>query len=535
MRARAALFLTFAVTACTADMGYAPSSLPAPGPAPLPEGDRYTAVGTNPFVSTAHDPFATFAIDVDTASYDIFRRDVELGTLPSPASVRLEEYVNSFAYDYPVPAHDAAVPLTVSLGGAPALSRAGTSIVRIALQGKAPPPTQRLPANLVFLVDTSGSMKAEDRLPLVQLVLTSALDALLDGDTVAIVTYAGSTRVALSPTPAARRGEIQAAIASFAAEGTTAGAAGLDLAYAQAERAFIPGGFNHVLLCTDGDFNVGPSSDEALLALVRSKRDTGITLTVLGFGAGNLNDSMMEKVSNAGNGFYSVISSVSQARLYGSVQLMKTVEIIEAYRLLGYENRLIADASFRDDAVDGGELGSGHRVTALFEVVRTGGQVPTGEGVPEVVGGQPVIGARAVTAADALTVRVRYKAPMAGDADPAMEVSASLSPAALALGVEGDADTRFAAAVAEWAEILKQRPYADRTQLDTIEAVAVAQAGRDVGRAEFARLLGELVERRGLALLFVAHDRALVEMLADEVLELAGGRLRAADQDSGSP
>lgn len=504
MRARAALFLTFALTACTADMGYAPSSLPVPGPAPLPEGDRYTAVGTNPFVATAHDPFSTFAIDVDTASYDIFRRDVELGTLPSPASVRLEEYVNSFAYDYPVPAHDAAVPLTVSLGGAPALSRAGTSIVRIALQGKAPPPTQRLPANLVFLVDTSGSMKAEDRLPLVQLVLTSALDALLDGDTVAIVTYAGSTRVALSPTPAARRGEIQAAIASFAAEGTTAGAAGLDLAYAQAERAFIPGGFNHVLLCTDGDFNVGPSSDEALLAQVRSKRDTGITLTVLGFGVGNLNDSMMEKVSNAGNGFYSIISSVSQARLYGSVQLMKTVEIIardakvqvefnpahiEAYRLLGYENRLIADASFRDDAVDGGELGSGHRVTALFEVVRTGGQVPTGEGVPEVVGGQPVIGARAVTAADALTVRVRYKAPMAGDADPAMEVSASLSPAALALGVEGDADTRFAAAVAAWAEILKQSPYADRTQLDTIEAVAVAQAGRDVGRAEFARLL----------------------------------------------
>jgi Ca-activated chloride channel family protein len=167
MRARAALFLTFAFAACTADMGYAPSGLPVPMPAPLPEGDRYTAVGTNPFVTTAHDPFATFAIDVDTASYDIFRRDVELGRLPSPASVRLEEYVNSFAYDYPVPAHDAAVPLTVSLGGAPALSRAGTSIVRIALQGKAPPPTQRLPANLVFLVDTSGSMQGEDRLPLV--------------------------------------------------------------------------------------------------------------------------------------------------------------------------------------------------------------------------------------------------------------------------------------------------------------------------------------------------------------------------------
>jgi Ca-activated chloride channel family protein len=502
MRAHAALFLTFALTACSADMSYAPTQ--GVGPAPLPEGDRYTAVGTNPFVTTAHDPFSTFAIDVDTASYDIFRRDVERGTLPSPASVRLEEYVNSFAYDYPVPAHDAAVPLTVSLGGAPALSRAGTSIVRIALQGKAPPPMQRLPANLVFLIDTSGSMQGEDRLPLVQLVLTSALDALVEGDTVAIVTYAGSTGVALPPTPAARRSDIQAAIADFAAGGSTAGAAGLDLAYAQAERAFIPGGFNHVLLCTDGDFNVGPSSDEALLAQVRSKRDTGITLTVLGFGVGNLNDSMMEKVSNAGNGFYSVISSARQARLYGGVELMKTVEIIardakvqvefnpahvEAYRLLGYENRLIADASFRDDTVDGGELGSGHRVTALYEVVRAGGQVPTGEGVPATVGGQPVIGARTVTAEDALTVRVRYKAPMAGDADPATEVAASLSPAALALGVEGDADTRFAAAVAAWAEILKGSPYADRAQLDAIEAVATAQAGRDAGRAEFARLL----------------------------------------------
>lgn len=503
MRARAALFLTSALTACSADMSAsAPPGMP--GPAPLPDGDRYTAVGTHPFVTTEHDPFSTFAVDVDTASYDIFRRDVERGGLPQPASVRLEEYVNSFAYDYPVPAHDAAVPLTLSLGGAPALSRAGTSIVRIALQGKAPPPTQRLPANLVFLIDTSCSMQGEDRLPLVQLVLTSALDALVAGDTVAIVTYAGSTGVALPPTPAERRGDIERAIDGFVAGGSTAGSAGLDLAYAQAEQAFIPGGFNHVLLCTDGDFNVGPSSDEALLAQVRSKRDTGITLTVLGFGVGNLNDSMMEKVSNAGNGFYSVISSARRARLYGGVELMKTVEIIArdakvqvefnpahiaAYRLLGYENRAIDDASFRDDTVDGGELGSGHRVTALYEVVRVGGQVPTGEGVPATVGGQPIIGARTVAAEDALTVRVRYKAPMAGDADPATEISASLSPAALALGIEGDADTRFAAAVAAWAEILKQSPYADRAQLDAIEAVATAQAGRDAGRAEFARLL----------------------------------------------
>ncbi len=429
---------------------------------------------------------------------------MERGTLPDPASVRVEEYVNAFAYDDPVPAHDAPTPFTISLGGGAAFDAAGTAIVRVGLQAKASRPTERVPANLVFLVDTSCSMQGTDRLPLVQLVLTHTLDALADDDSVSIVTYAGATRVALPATRVADRARIQAVIDDLAASGGTAGAAGIDLAYAEAERARIPGGLNHVVLCTDGDFNVGPSSDDALLALIRSKRASGVTLAVLGFGAGNLNDSMMEKVSNAGDGFYSVISSASQARLYGRTRLLQTADVIArdvkvqvefnpahiaAYRLLGYENRLIDDAAFRDDRVDGGEVGSGHHVTALYAVVRAGAEVPDAPGAPAVRDGQPVLAARSVAAADALTVRVRYKRLADGDDDPAAEVRASLSPAAFALESAGDPDTQFAAAVAAWAEILKESPYADRSQLDAITSVAEAQAGRDAQRAEFARLL----------------------------------------------
>jgi Ca-activated chloride channel family protein len=503
MRVRTALLVTLALPACSMS-GLDAGAPPAPQPVARGGGDRYTAVGTNPFVRTDFDPFSTFAVDVDTASYDIFRRDVERGALPDPASVRVEEYVNSFAYDYPVPAHDAPTPFTLSLGGGSAFTEAGTAIVRVGLQAKASRPSERVPANLVFLIDTSCSMQGTDRLPLVQLVLSHTLEALADDDSVSIVTYAGSTRVALPATPAANRAEIQAVIDAFAADGSTAGGAGLDLAYAEAERARIPGGLNHVVLCTDGDFNVGPSSDEALLEKVRSKRASGVTLAVLGFGEGNLNDSMMEKISNAGDGFYSVISSATQARLYGRTQLLQTADVIArdvklqvefnpahiaAYRLLGYENRLIDDAAFRDDRVDGGEVGSGHRVTALYEVVRAGAAVPVAAGAPAVRDGQPVLAARSVAADDALTVRVRYKRLEDGDDDAAAEVRASLSPAALELQSAGDPDTKFAAAVAAWAEILKQSPYADRSQLDAIEAVAQAQAGRDEARAEFARLL----------------------------------------------
>ncbi len=502
MRALLLLPLPLALVACGYDeatSGAFPASFGAPAPA---MGDRFTAVGTNPFVDVAHDPFSTFAIDVDTASYDIFRRDVERGGLPQAASVRVEEYVNSFAYDYPTPAAGAAVPFAIDLGASAAITSTRTSIVRIGIQGRAPHPQQRLAANLVFLIDTSGSMQGEEKLGLVQAVLRSAVGSLQSGDTVSIVTYAGSVGVALAPTD--DRDDMLDAIDDFEAGGGTAGGQGIQLAYDQARAAFIQGGFNHVLLCTDGDFNVGPSSDEELVDLIKAQRASGITLTVLGFGAGNLNDSMMEKVSNAGNGFYSVISSVSQAQRYGSTHLFQTVELIardvkvqvemnpahvEAYRLLGYENRMLLDHEFADDRVDGGEIGAGHRVTALYEIVRAGEAVPTNQQAPDRVTGAAVTGPRTVGAGEALVVRVRYKAPGAGDGDAASEVSTTLAPAALAAGSAGDPDTTFAVALAAFAEILKGSPYAEPSKLDAIQAVLDAQASRDADRAELAALV----------------------------------------------
>ncbi len=284
----------------------------SPGRGTLPPsnaGDKYVAVGTNPFVTTSHDPLSTFAVDVDTASYDIFRRDVNLGTLPQPASVRLEEYVNDFPYDYPAPAAADSNPFTISLGAAAGMFDRGTALLRVGIQAFDPPPAQKRPANLVFLVDVSGSMQSEDKLPLVQRLLRDTLEILAPTDQVSIVTYAGDTRVRLGPTPVSDSARITDVIDGLSAGGSTYGAGGLTLAYEQARAAFIDGGINHIVLCTDGDFNVGPSSTTELLAIVKQQRDSGVTLTALGFGIGNLNDQMMEAISDAGNGIYGMISS----------------------------------------------------------------------------------------------------------------------------------------------------------------------------------------------------------------------------------
>jgi Ca-activated chloride channel family protein len=468
------------------------------------DGDNYSAPGTNPFVVTRHDPLSTFAADADTASYDIFRRDVETGFLPEPASVRLEEYVNSFDYEYEPPAADAAEPFSIHLSAAPGFFGLGTALLRVGIQGRLPS-TEKKPANLVFLVDVSGSMASADKLPLVKVVLSETLEVLEPADTVSIVTYAGSTGVRLVPTPVSNAAAIRAAISSLEAGGSTAGAAGIDLAYAQAEAGFIEGGTNHVLLCTDGDFNVGPSSTDELIRIIEERRRTGITLTVLGFGAGNLNDALMEGVADAGNGIYSVISSEDQAIEYANERMLANLEHIakdmkiqvefnpervHAYRLLGYENRAIADDDFRDDLVDAGEVGAGHAVTALYQMVPTGIDIPTGEGAPTPQDGMASTAEPGVSGDDWVLVRVRYKQPGAAETDPATEVTKLLRAEDVAAGyTELDADFRWALAVSAFAEILKQSPYADPARLDAIGAVvhdAEHQARSD--RAEFAAL-----------------------------------------------
>jgi len=467
-------------------------------------GDQYVAVGTNPFIATMYDPLSTFGADVDTASYDIFRRDVNLGALPQPDSVRLEDYVNDFSYDYPAPVADSAIPFQISLAAARNVFDRQTTLLRVGIQAVKPLPFQKRLANVVFLIDVSGSMQSADKLPLVQRIAVDALQVLAPTDTVSVVTYASGTSVRLGPTPVAQRDTIVNVINGLVAGGSTYGAGGLNVAYDQAAAGYIDGGINHVLLCTDGDFNVGPSSTADLLALVRSKRATGVTLTALGFGAGNLNDQMMEAVSNAGNGMYSMISSADQADNYAQNRLLSTLEHVAkdmkiqvefnpaqvtAYRLLGYEDRAIADTNFRNDAIDGGEVGAGHRVTALYELVLAGQTLALKPTQPAIETGPATDVPAEVAPADMVLVKVRWKGLDATDATPASEVSASLPPERCADSIStGDADLRWAAGIAAFAEILKQSPFADPTYLPEIDAVVQAQATRDGDRTEFSQL-----------------------------------------------
>lgn len=479
------------------------------------QNDKYTAVGTNAFVLAASDPLSTFAADVDTASYDIFRRDVGFGQLPMADSVRLEEYVNYFDYDYPAPdPTDEDVPFSISLEAAPSPFGPGTELLRVGIRGRALDETEKPPTNLVFLVDVSGSMGASNKLPLAKLILLEALQVLAPEDTLSIVTYAGATGVALPATPVSSKALIADTIKSFGAGGSTAGAAGIDLAYQQAESVFIEGGINHVLLCTDGDFNVGTASDSALVSLIEEKRKSGITLTVLGFGMGNLNDSMMEKITNAGNGTYSVISDSDQAISYVhhdllgamtfiakdmKLQVVFNPEQVHAYRLLGYENRAIADEDFTNDQVDAGEVGAGHTVTALYEVVLKGGTVPDILGVDAPAGdAPPFAGELVVEPQELVRVSVRWKHRTASEEDAAAETSAGLPLDQMADSVEaGSADLQWAIAVAAFAEILKGSPFADASNLPTIQSLIKANTQSDPDREEFEALMTAAIELLG--------------------------------------
>jgi Ca-activated chloride channel family protein len=486
-------------------------TLGADGGLGIDAGDKYTPVGTNPFVMTAHDPFSTFAADVDTASYDIFRRDASRGLLPAAASVRLEEYVNYFKYNYPAPAANSPYPFQISLAAANHVFDRATALLRVGVQAVYPPPFVKKATNLVFLLDVSGSMADPNKLPLVKELILATLDQLDDSDHVSLVTYSTTAQVVMTPTAMEKRADLAAAVQALAAGGSTAGADGLGLAYQQASAGFIPGGINHIVLCTDGDFNVGPSSTTELLSIVRAQRSTGVTLTALGFGSGNLNDAMMEAVADAGNGMYSVIIDSASAQEYAKEKILSTVnhvakdmklqvefnpDKVVAYRLLGYEDRDIADSNFRNDAIDAGEVGAGHRVTALYELVLAGGTVPMTAGAPVPDNGEPSTLPREVGPDDFVLVKVRYKAVDAIDTTPATEIAGSLPSALLTESFSAaDADLQWATAVAALAEILKGSPYADRSFLPMIQAIAAAQAGVDDDHAEFGTLLANIATK----------------------------------------
>lgn len=481
----------------------APTDLPdghtqfAASPAPMPpamaeSGDSFAAYDPNPLKVTAETPVSTFSVDVDTASWAWARGALNLGQMPDPASVRLEEMVNYFPYAYPAPDAGAA-PFLPDIAVMPTPWNRGTQLVRIGLQGRLPDPVARPPVNLVFLVDTSGSMAGPDRLGLLKYAFRQLLGQLGEADKVAIVAYAGSAGEVLAPTPATDRLAILAALDSLRAGGSTAGGDGLELAYRLAERMGGRGSVNRVVLATDGDFNVGLSDPEALAALVADKRQTGVYLSVLGFGRGNLDDALMQALAQNGNGVAAYIDSAAEARKVLAdqagaalfpiandvkVQVEWNPAVVAEYRLLGYETRALAREDFANDKVDAGDIGAGHQVTALYEITPVGS--PARRTDPLRYAAAPEGG----SLAEAGWLRLRYKAP--GET-----VSALIEAPIPAEAGGADEDARFAAAIAGFAQLLTGGRYLGGW--GWAEAVALADGARGEDafgyRAEAVRLM----------------------------------------------
>jgi Ca-activated chloride channel family protein len=426
----------------------------------------------NPATDPAKDRFSTFAIDVDTASYAIARRKILEGGLPPYQAVRAEEFLNYFDYAYPSPKSGA---FAVHMAAAPSPFAQGRHLLRVAVQGKRIDAKDRKPVHLVYLVDTSGSMQSADKIALVKKSLRLLTESLKSGDTVALCTYAGSVREVLPPTGVDGRARILAAIEDLTAGGSTAMASGIDLAYNLAQRTLVQGHVNRVIVLSDGDANVGATSHDEILKTIKKAKEKGITLSTIGYGNGNYKDTMMEQLANQGDGNYSYIDSESQARRVFSEQVGGLLEVIardvkiqvefdpkvvKEYRLIGYENRNIADKDFRNDKVDAGEIGAGHSVTAMYDVVLKS------------------------TAASPVIVRLRHKAPLGSDA--AAESVFEMNTSAIAGSFDGaPQDFRFAAAVTGFAEVLRQSPHTKGFGLGDVERLARAAAADRADQREF--------------------------------------------------
>lgn len=457
----------------------------------------------NDYLRVADQPLSTFSIDVDTASYANVRRFLQQGQRPPADAVRIEELVNYFPYHYAPPAGGA--PFAVALESAGAPWNPAHRLVRIGLKGREVSDAQRPPANLVFLLDVSGSMDEPNKLPLVKQSLRLLVNKLRPDDRVAIAVYAGASGLALPSTSAARKAEILDAIDRLEASGSTNGAMGIQLAYDLAKANFVPGGVNRVILATDGDFNVGTTSEGELVRLVQEKAKSGVFLSVLGFGMGNIKDSMLEQLADKGNGNYAYIDSLAEARKTlveqsgGTLQtIAKDVKIqvefnpavVAAYRLVGYENRLLAKEDFNNDKVDAGDIGAGHTVTALYEVVPVGVEPPV-TGSVDALKYQTVKAPNAKSQtpnnAEMLTVKIRYKEP-AGDVSSKLEFPLRDTGAAFA---SASPDFKFAAAVAAFGMVLRDSPHKGTSTMADVTAWGREGLADDTGgyRAEFLSLV----------------------------------------------
>jgi Ca-activated chloride channel family protein len=461
--------------------------------------EAYSHLEENPFFEVARAPLSTFSIDVDTASYSNTRRFLKDGQLPPKDAVRIEELVNYFSYDYPQPVGDAPFSVTAEISEAP--WNPSHRLVHIGLQGKRIHAEDMPPANLVFLLDVSGSMNEERKLPLVKSAMRMLAEQMTARDRVAMVVYAGSSGLVLPATGGDRKGEILAAIDRLEAGGSTNGGEGIQLAYKIAQENFIKNGVNRVILATDGDFNVGVTSEGDLVRLIEEKRQSGVFLSVLGFGTGNVKDSTMEKLADKGNGNYAYIDSLGEARKVLGEQIGSTLFTIAkdvkiqvefnpkqaaAYRLIGYENRLLRDQDFNDDTKDAGEIGAGHTVTALYEVVPFG-QKFENPGIDPLKYQQPVQSSDMANSNELMTVKLRYKEPTR---DESKLVSVSLADSKAKL-TNASENFKFASAVAAFGMLLRDSKYkADATYNKVLE-LARASTGADTQgyRSEFIQLV----------------------------------------------
>ncbi len=461
--------------------------------------ENYAHFDDNPLKRVADHPVSTFSIDVDSGAYSNARRMLNGGRLPVQDAVRVEEFINYFGYDYVAPS-DRSRPFNIITEVGPNPWNSKTHLLHVGLKGYEVPKSQIPASNLVFLIDVSGSMRSDDKIGLLKTSLKMLTRELRPADRISIVVYAGASGVVLEPVSGSEKGKIIAALDGLSAGGRTNGAAGIRLAYAMAEQAFVPDGINRVLLATDGDFNVGTTNFEALKDLVEEKRKTGISLTTLGFGTGNYNDHLMEQLADAGNGNYAYIDTLNEARKVLVEQMSATLQtiakdvkiqiefnpdVVAEYRLVGYENRMLAREDFNNDQVDAGEIGAGHTVTAIYEVALADS---AGQRV-DPLRYQKERSLEADRSGELAFLRLRYKAP---DGDISKLIEQPIRKADLKRNLtDTSVDFRFAAAVAGFGQLLRGGKYMEQFDYDDVRTLASGARGRDAFgyRGEFVTLV----------------------------------------------
>jgi Ca-activated chloride channel family protein len=476
--------------------------MPQPEPMPADEEnrDRIEDFKTNPIKSVTEDPVSTFSIDVDTASYSFTRRSLKEGFLPQADTIRVEEMINYFPYDWKGP-EDASTPFNTTVTVMPSPWNDHTKLMHVAIQGYDVKPAEQPRANLVFLLDVSGSMNEPDKLPLVKSAFRLLISKLNPEDTISIVTYAGDAGTVLMPTKVTERAKILSAIDNLSPGGTTAGEAGIREAYALAQQSFVQGGINRVMLATDGDFNVGQTDDEDLKRLIEEKRKTGVFLSVFGFGRGNLNDQMMQTIAQNGNGTAAYIDTLAEAEkvLVENASstlfpIAKDVKIqvefnpatVSEYRLIGYETRALNREDFNNDRVDAGEIGSGHSVTAIYEITPKGGP----QMVDDLRYGQATVDNEAgiANAGEYAFVKIRYKLP-SEDVSKLITTPVTDAQAIPSFDAASD-DQRFSVAVAAFGQKLRDADATANMDWNRIMEIATAARGADPFgyRSEFLSL-----------------------------------------------